>query len=61
MDGFTIGCDWVGYCLSLSNSVDLTGSDISSSADLKEAVDDATDLLTGNGIHMTRLYVGWAF
>jgi hypothetical protein len=60
-DGFTLGCDWLGYFLSLSSSTSFK-SDSSVSAQKKEEEEkDVKKTFVGSSAHITRLYLGWAF
>jgi hypothetical protein len=60
-DGFTLGCDWAGYFLSLASSTSFK-SDTSVSAQKKEEEEkDVKKTFAGSSAHVTRLYLGWAF
>jgi hypothetical protein len=60
-DGFTLGCDWVGYFLSLNTSTSFN-DDSGVSPEKKEAEEkDVKQTFAGNSPHITRFYVGWAF
>lgn len=59
--GFTLGCDWVGYYLALSNSLSLEKSTQLSASTYATLESDAESSFTGNSMHLTRLYLGWAF
>lgn len=60
-DNFTLGCDWVGYYLSLSESVDLEAKGSVSSEEIASTTADVETNLTGNSLHLARFYLGWAF
>jgi hypothetical protein len=60
-DGFTMGCDWVGYFLSLSTSASYgSGSDLDA-ADKKSEEDSLISRLGGSSLHLARFYIGWSF
>lgn len=59
--GFTLGCDWVGYFLSLSTSTSFKGDSSVSAEKKKEEEKDVEKKFAGSSPHVTRLYLGWAF
>lgn len=59
--GFTLGCDWVGYFLSLSSSTSFKSDAGVSDQKKKEEEKDVKETFAGSSAHVTRLYLGWAF
>jgi hypothetical protein len=60
-DGFTLGCDWVGYFLNLSTATSYGSAAGLDAADQKSEEDKIKKSLGGSGLHLTRFYIGWAF
>lgn len=59
-DGFTMGCDWLGYFAALSSEAKMKGSSVADD-ELEEEEKNASENLGGGSIHLTRFYLGWAF
>ena len=59
--GFTMGCDWAGYFLSLSSSSSFKSDSSVDATNKKKEEDDVKTLVGGNSAHLLRLYAGWAF
>lgn len=60
-DGFTMGCDWVGYFMSLNTATSFSSESGVSEERKQEEEDDAKQTFAGSSPHITRFYVGWAF
>ncbi len=59
--GFTIGCDWIGYFLSVSSSSKFSSAE---NLDASHQVNQENSIKTamgGSSLHLARLYMGWAF
>lgn len=59
--GFTLGCDWVGYFLSLSSKSKFGNAEGLDAADQKKQEDSIKTAMGGSSLHLARFYLGWAF
>lgn len=59
--GFTLGCDWAGYFLSLSSKSSFSSSSTADPADKEKEEDDVEATMGTGSAHVTRLYLGWSF
>lgn len=59
--GFTVGCDWVGYFLSLNTTSSFKDNTAVSQENKTAQESDVKTAMGGNSVHLLRLYGGWAF
>ncbi|MEI6397235.1 MAG: hypothetical protein WCO71_00565 [Pseudomonadota bacterium] len=60
-EGFTLGCDWVGYFLNLSTSTSYGSTSGLDTEDQKSEEAKVKKNLGGSSAHVTRFYIGWSF
>ncbi len=60
-DGFTLGCDWVGYFFQVTSSFAPGKAEGLDETDRKRQEENVAELLGGSNAHLLRLYLGWSF
>jgi hypothetical protein len=59
--GFTLGCDWIGYFLSLSTKSKFSKADNLDESNEKKQQDSIKTAMGGSSLHLMRFYLGWSF